>query len=199
MSRRGNLQTDEPDHLRGGISFHHYCTSPLGGQCRRQNDAAKEYRIEKCGVVHRAIFNAIGWFEVVLPSIARTCSQLFYCVVIIWQVGAIDDSGRRLVIYTFHVFFVNAGSGVNVVSSESTLQLSCLAVCLFACMIELLAKRYKNLKPLGFTSWGHPQLAAKGSGQPSIVLWGKKDPHSDGIADIDLSYNQADEVLCSTT
>ncbi|CAM9947978.1 unnamed protein product, partial [Ectocarpus sp. 13 AM-2016] len=52
---------------------------------------------------------------------------------------------------------------------------------------------YKNLKPLGFTSWGHPQLAAKIGGHPSILLWGKRDPHSDGIADIDLSYNQADE------
>lgn len=57
--------------------------------------------------------------------------------------------------------------------------------------------RYKNLKPLGFTSWGHPQLAAKVGGQPSILLWGKRDPHSDGIADIDLSYNQADEVQSS--
>ncbi|CAM9663007.1 unnamed protein product [Ectocarpus sp. 4 AP-2014] len=52
---------------------------------------------------------------------------------------------------------------------------------------------YKNLKPLGFTSWGHPQLAAKVGGQPSILLWGKRDPHSDGIADVDLSYSQADE------
>eukprot|EP00903_Cladosiphon_okamuranus_P017842 g16420.t1 len=56
---------------------------------------------------------------------------------------------------------------------------------------------YKNLKPLGFTSWGHPQLAAKGSGQPSILLWGKKDPHSDGISHIDLSYSQADEKKLS--
>ncbi|CAM9417452.1 unnamed protein product, partial [Hapterophycus canaliculatus] len=56
---------------------------------------------------------------------------------------------------------------------------------------------YKNLKPLGFTSWGHPQLAAKVGGQPSILLWGKKDPHSDGIADLDISYNMADEKKLS--
>lgn len=60
--------------------------------------------------------------------------------------------------------------------------------------VRLSATSYKNLGPLGFTSWGHPQLAATGGGQPSILLWGKKDPHSDGIADIDLSYSQADEV-----
>lgn len=58
--------------------------------------------------------------------------------------------------------------------------------------------RYQNLKPYGFTCFGHPKLAAKGSGQPSILLWGKKDPHSDGIADVDLSYDQADEVQDET-
>lgn len=57
------------------------------------------------------------------------------------------------------------------------------------------AIRYKHLKPLGFTPYGHPQLAAKVASQPSILIWGKKDPHSDGIADIEVSYNLADEVL----
>lgn len=60
--------------------------------------------------------------------------------------------------------------------------------------VWLSATSYKNLKPLGFASWGHPELAAKSNGNPSVLLWGKKDPHSDGIADIDLSYSQADEV-----
>lgn len=85
--------------------------------------------------------------------------------------------------------------------NQPTLQPSCLAdlfIRAFACTVDLVANSYKNLRPLGFTSWGHPQLAAKGSGQPSILLWGKKDPHSDGIADIDLSYDQADEVRGST-
>lgn len=50
------------------------------------------------------------------------------------------------------------------------------------------------MKPHGFKAYGHPKLAAKGSGQPSILLWGKKDPHSDGVADVDISYSQADEV-----
>lgn len=53
---------------------------------------------------------------------------------------------------------------------------------------------YKNLKPYGFVSCGHPKLAATSSGQPSMLLWSKKDPHSDGVADIDISYNEADEV-----
>lgn len=53
---------------------------------------------------------------------------------------------------------------------------------------------YKNLKPHGFTPYGHPGLEATGSGKPSILLWGKKDPHSDGIADVDFSYCEADEV-----
>lgn len=65
------------------------------------------------------------------------------------------------------------------------------SVCL---SVWLSVASYKNLSPLGFISWGHPQLAAKSSGLPSVLLWGKKDPHSDGIADIDLSYTQADEV-----
>lgn len=54
--------------------------------------------------------------------------------------------------------------------------------------------RYENLKPHGYVSFGNKKLAAKGSEQPSILLWGKRDPHSNGIADVDLSYNQADEV-----
>lgn len=54
--------------------------------------------------------------------------------------------------------------------------------------------RYKNLKPHGYVSFGNKKLVAKGSEQPSILLWGKRDPHSNGIADVDLSYNQADEV-----
>ena len=53
---------------------------------------------------------------------------------------------------------------------------------------------YKNLKPYGFESCGHPKLVAKSSGQPSVLLWSKKDPNSDGVADVDISYNEADEV-----
>ncbi|CAM9258818.1 unnamed protein product, partial [Laminaria digitata] len=56
---------------------------------------------------------------------------------------------------------------------------------------------YKNLKPYGFVSCGHPKLAATSSGQPSMLLWSKKDPHSDGVADIDISYNEADEKKLS--
>ncbi|CAM9889073.1 unnamed protein product, partial [Sphacelaria rigidula] len=57
--------------------------------------------------------------------------------------------------------------------------------------------RYKNLKPHGYVSFGNKKLVAKGSEQPSILLWGKRDPHSNGIADVDLSYNQADEKKLS--
>ena len=54
---------------------------------------------------------------------------------------------------------------------------------------------YKNLRPQRYVPVGHPKLAATGGrGKPSILLWKRKDPRSDGITDVNLSYNEEDEV-----
>ncbi|CAM9555822.1 unnamed protein product [Discosporangium mesarthrocarpum] len=52
---------------------------------------------------------------------------------------------------------------------------------------------YRNLKPHGYMKYGHDSLASKGRGQPSILIWAKRDPHEDGIFNIDLSFNSAEE------